>query len=217
MEEVWKDVVGHEGVYQVSSLGRVKRLATDVIRKNQYTTWVQCLDEYVFSPCLDSKGYEQVLLSLGQKKRVARVHRLVAEAFLPTPSEELISECNSAGLDYVLVNHIDNNRTNNNVSNLEWCSPKHNLVWMQENGRQNIDTVKGSLNYNAELTEEDVLSILQLLREGRLSQEKIGQIFNVKQITISNIWTGRSWAWFTGIARKPRSRKLRDAKAISES
>ena len=82
MEEVWRDVKGYEGTYQVSNLGRVKRLPCTTIMRNQVTSWVQELPEYLFSPCLDTRGYPQVLLTIGKSKRVARVHRLVAESFL---------------------------------------------------------------------------------------------------------------------------------------
>jgi hypothetical protein len=218
MEEIWKDIKDYEGVYQVSSRGRVKRLPTTVTMRNQVTEWQQPLTEYVFTPSLDSKGYPQVLLSIGDKKRVARVHRLVAEAFLPAPSEKLVENCRNAGLDYVLVNHKDTVRTNNEWENLEWCSPKFNCDWCVETGSHNTETIKGSLNYNAQLTEADVTEIVQKLRAGGISQEKLAELYGVKQITISNIWTGRSWSWFTGIPRKSRTRRKQGkSESIAES
>lgn len=218
MEEIWKDIKGFENIYQVSNQGRVKRLATTTIMRNQVSSWEQRLPEYIFNPSLDSHGYPQVVLSMGEKKRAARVHRLVAEAFLSEPSEELVETCKSAGLDYVLVNHKDTDTTNNVWSNLEWCSPKFNCDWSVASGTHNTETIKGSLNYNSELTEEDVTAIVALLKSKAMSQEKIGEMYGVKQITISNIWTGRSWAWFTGIPWKARSRKKRQRSlAIAES
>lgn len=217
MEEVWKDIKDYEGIYQVSNFGRVKRLSTTTTMRNQVTSWNQKLEEYVFTPSLDSKGYPQVLLSMGPSKRTARVHRLVAEAFLPPPSKELIETCSLAGLDYVLVNHIDTVRTNNLWTNLEWCTPKYNCDWSVKTGKHNTETIKGSLNYNAELTEEDVSAIVEMLKAKTMSQEKIAEMFGVKQITISNIWTGRSWAWFTGIPRKARTRKKQVSLPLAES
>lgn len=205
MEEIWKDIEKYEGIYQVSNLGRVKRLPTTVVMRNQSASWEQRLDEYVFTPCLDSHGYPQVLLSIGGK-RTARVHRLVAEAFLPKPSDELVINCLKVGLDYVLVNHKDSNPTNNNVVNLEWCSPSFNCDWTVESGNHNTETMKGSLNCNAQLNESDVLEIVSLLRNGGVSQESLATKYGVKQITISNIWTGRSWSWLTGIPHRKRGR-----------
>lgn len=209
MEEIWKPIKGFENVYEVSNLGNVKRLATIVTMKNQVKSWEQYLPEYIFKPSLDGRGYFQVSLSIGEQKRVARVHRLVAEAFLPEPSEDLLEACKSSGVNYVLVNHKDNNTTNNKVSNLEWCNPKFNCDWCVLSGTHNTTTTKGSLNYNAELTEQDVNEILDLLKNKVMSQERIAQHYGVKQITISNIWTGRSWAWYTGIPRKERSKGKR--------
>ena len=218
MEEIWKDIKDFESIYQISSQGRVKRLATTTIMRNQITSWVQPLAEYIFKPSLDGHGYPQVSLSIGENKRTARIHRLVAEAFLPEPSEELVETCRSAGLDYVMVNHKDTDTTNNVWSNLEWCSPKFNCDWAVTSGTHNTETIKGSLNYNSELTEQDVTDIVALLKSKAMSQEKIGEMYGVKQITISNIWTGRSWAWFTGIPWKARSRKKKQRSvSIAES
>jgi predicted XRE-type DNA-binding protein len=218
VEEIWKDIKGFEGIYQVSNQGRVKRLETTTIMRNQVTSWEQPLAEYIFKPPLDGHGYPQVSLSMGETKRTARVHRLVAEAFLSDPSEELVQTCMDAGLNYVLVNHKDTDPTNNVWTNLEWCSPKFNCDWSVTSGTHNTETMKGSLNYNSELTEEDVDAIVNLLKTKAMSQEKIGELYGVKQITISNIWTGRSWAWYAGIPWKARSRRKKQRSiSIAES
>ena len=212
--EVWKDIKGFEGVYQVSNKGRVKRLATVTIMKNQVKEWVQPLEEYIFKPALDSKGYQQVILSIGGTKRTARVHRLVAEAFLVEPSTELKQECFAAGSTKVFVNHKDNNPLNNNIENLEWCSPAYNNEWKEIQNR--AKHLKGEENPNSVLSEQNVLEIIEMLEQGGLSQTDIAEIFNVKQITISNIWTGRSWHWLTGIPRKERSTKKRQTQKLAE-
>lgn len=218
MQEIWKDIKEYEGIYQVSNLGRVKRLKVLRLMSNQVTSWEQIFEEYIFKPSNDTRGYPQVLLTMGKRKRVARVHRLVAECFLQEPSEELVNTCKLAGLDYVLVNHKDNDPMNNAYTNLEWCSPKFNCDWCVTSGTHNTDTIKGSKNYNSELTEENVSDIVKLLKERTLSQQKIADMYGVKQITISNIWTGRSWSWFTGIPWKPRSRKKgKISESLSES
>ena len=164
MEE-WKDIEGYEGVYQVSNKGRVKRCRTTITMRNQNTSWEHTVGELIMSPSLDSKGYPQVTLTIGGR-RVARVHRLVAEAFLPPPSQEILHQCIAGGVDYVLVNHIDNDRTRNEVENLEWASPASNTKHCVDQGRINISTTCGSKNYCAILTEDNVDEILLLLKSG---------------------------------------------------
>lgn len=101
MTEVWKDIKGYEGLYQVSDLGRVRSLKFGkerllVGRKNTY-------------------GYLQVKLCKDGKMKSCLVHRLVAQAFIPNPN----------GLQE--VNHKDECKTNNVVTNLEWCEHKYNM------------------------------------------------------------------------------------------
>ena len=215
MEEIWKDVKGFEDIYQVSNKGRVKRMPYTATMRNQATNWLQPMPEYIFSPSLDTRGYPQVLLSIGNNKRVARVHRLVAEAFLKEPSEVLKLECSKAGVNYVLVNHKDGNPENNCVENLEWCSPRYNCDYSVKIGTHSA--VNGEENYNAVLSEEDVLSIYRMAHERIMSQEKIGEMFGVKQITVSNIKMGRSWSWLTGQKWMPRTRKFSGGKSLAES
>lgn len=213
--EIWKPVVTHVGFYEVSNIGRVKRLATTTKNRNQSgVEWDVPLPEIIMKANKDSKGYYQLCLNLGGK-RTARVHRLVAEAFLNPPNEGVIEENLKAGINKAFVNHIDRNIENNCVTNLEWCTVAYN----NRHGyvvEERIANVKGSLNYKALLNEEQVTEILKLLAEGKLSQEKIGALYGVSQLTISNIATGRSWAWFTGIARTPRSCR-KPAKSLSLS
>lgn len=102
-EEIWKDVKGFEGYYKVSSFGRILGL------KRKYS------GEHFMSPALDSQGYLVVCLRKPGYKGNKKVHRLVAEAFLPNPNN--LPE----------VNHKDEDKTNNNLDNLEWCTSKYNI------------------------------------------------------------------------------------------
>lgn len=99
MEEIWKDIKGYEGLYKVSNLGRVKN-----IKFNRF-----------IKPFSAGIGYLQVDLSRGNNRRKVLVHRLVAEAFIPNPENKLE------------VNHIDEDKTNNKVDNLEWCTRTENV------------------------------------------------------------------------------------------
>ena len=101
--EIWRNIEGYEGLYQVSSLGRVKSLGNDKSRK----------DKILFQ--YESKsGYLYVTLCKEGKLKSFRVHRLVANAFIPNPN------------NFKCVNHKDECKTNNCVDNLEWCDHKYN-------------------------------------------------------------------------------------------
>ena len=110
-KEIWRDVNGYNGKYQVSNFGRVKSLAKRVW--NGQNWWIQ--PEKILKPQVCRNGYLEVSLSDGhsnQKKHL--IHRLVAAAFIPNPN------------NFPVVNHKDENRQNNNVENLEWCTTMYN-------------------------------------------------------------------------------------------
>lgn len=106
MEEVWKDVAGYEGYYMVSSLGRIKSLRFRHIKR-----------EKIMIPNLRPDGYMAIGLSKNGVTKTKTVHRLVASAFLENPN------------NLEMINHKDENRSNNAVSNLEWCSRSYNQLY----------------------------------------------------------------------------------------
>lgn len=108
MTEVWKDVKGYEGLYQVSNLGRVKSLARIL---NDGRKW----KEKVLKLGKDKDGYLQVHLYKNGKPKMFKIYRLVAEAFIPNPDS------------LPCVNHKDEDKTNNTVENLEWCTHEYNV------------------------------------------------------------------------------------------
>ena len=109
MLEEWKDIVGYEGLYQVSNLGRVKSLRKNKIRK----------------PTANSRGYKQVDLWKSGKVTHTSIHRLVAFHFLEVPVNYKEME----------VNHKDEDKTNNRADNLEWCTRKYNQHYGTRNQR----------------------------------------------------------------------------------
>ena len=113
MNEEWRDIKGYEGLYQVSNLGRVKSF--------NYRGHEGCIG--ILTPRLDGKGYEMVALYKEGKVRNTKVHRLVAQAFIPNPN------------NYPQVNHKDENKTNNDVKNLEWCTNEYNHNYGTRNER----------------------------------------------------------------------------------
>ena len=105
MNEIWKDIIGFEGHYQVSNKGKVRSIKNNKIKElKPYKEIKRC-------------GYLSVYLRLPGQKFTKKVHRLVAEAFIPNPN------------GFPEVNHIDENKENNCVENLEWCTGEYNLCY----------------------------------------------------------------------------------------
>lgn len=112
MEEVWKPIAGYEDLYEVSSEGRVKSLVRFVNRKNGRKQFVK---EKIIIQHDNGKGYCRVRLAKNGKNKAYAVHRLVAFSFIPNPKQ--LRE----------VNHIDEDKSNNTVENLEWCDRVYNM------------------------------------------------------------------------------------------
>ena len=106
--EIWKDVAEYEGFYKVSNKGNIH----SVERRNSRG---YRLGGRILKPKYDGKGYPQVNLHKNGKSKTTTVHRLVAEAFIPNPK------------GFLEVNHKDENKSNNESSNLEWCTHKYNM------------------------------------------------------------------------------------------
>lgn len=115
MQEVWKDIPGFEGAYQVSNLGRIKSFMAKHVKGKP--------DEYILKLPLANNGYYQVYLYNGKTKRKLLVHRIVAMAFIENPN------------NLPQVNHKDENRLNNCVDNLEWCDNVYNNRYGTKNSR----------------------------------------------------------------------------------
>ena len=107
-DEVWKDIKGFEGIYKVSNYGRIK----SIIRYKR-----------MMKTALDKSGYLKICLTDSKhKKHTIKIHRIVAENFIPnTENKEQ-------------VNHIDGNKENNRVDNLEWCTQSENMKHAFRNG-----------------------------------------------------------------------------------
>lgn len=112
MEEVWENIKGYEEIYQVSNTGKIKRLKSKSIAQ----------EDRIIANKTKKNGYKFVCLSLKNIQKYYHVHRLVAETFISNPENKKY------------VNHIDCNKSNNNVENLEWVTAKEN----NEHARKNI-------------------------------------------------------------------------------
>lgn len=104
--EIWKDIEGYEGLYQISNMGRIKSLGNGSSNNSK---------EKILKSSKDRGGYLRVDLYKNGKGKALTIHRLVAIAFLPNPDN--LPE----------INHKDENPQNNCVSNLEWCNRSYNI------------------------------------------------------------------------------------------
>lgn len=112
-EEIWKEIEGYAGLYEVSNLGRVRSLD----RRVNTPGGKRVIPGRIIKTRLNKQGYNIVTLTVNREPRTFRVARLVASAFIPNPDS------------LPQVNHIDETRTNDTVNNLEWCSVYYNLTY----------------------------------------------------------------------------------------
>jgi len=124
--EAWKDIAGYEGHYQISSFGRVKSLER-TLPHSTFGSWTiseRILKQFLAGP--KGSQYNAVFLHKGNgRQNIFKIHRLVAEHFIPNPQSK------------EQVNHLDGNKLNNRVSNLEWATPLENTRHALENGLMN--------------------------------------------------------------------------------
>jgi hypothetical protein len=128
-------------------------------------------------PCHSNNGYLIVNLRYESKHKTHYVHRMVAETFIPNPE------------NHNQINHIDGDKTNNNVSNLEWCTGTHNRLHAFRIGLQ--ISLKGEKSGRSKLTESQVKKIKEL--HGVLTQKEIAKTFNVTYATIGRIHRNEIW------------------------
>lgn len=140
MEEIWKDIEEYDGQYQVSNLGNVRSLKFGKVR--------------ILKQSVHKQGYKNAKLCKNGKEKVYKVHRLVAEAFIPNPN------------NLPIINHKDENPSNNNVDNLEFCTHKYNMNYGNINQKKSV-SMKGKHINRTDLSKH----ILQYSKNGEFVAE----------------------------------------------
>jgi len=181
-QEIWKPVIGvkgdlYDGYYEVSNLGRVKMLPR-LLRHNK---GMRISKEKIVIGT-NSYGYKVVSFKKDGIKTMKSIHTLVAMAFIKNPNPEKFN----------MINHLNSNRSDNRVENLEWCDAKRNAKHAYEAGRLKI--TRGSDRNTAILNEDKVLAIKLLYKTGKFSYWKLANLFNIGKTTIQGIINGTKWA-----------------------
>ena len=131
--EIWKDITGYEGIYQISNLGRVRSLDRVLIDKNGK----KFSKKGSIRKISKSKGYSVIGLSKDNKQKMHLVHRLVAETFIP-----------NCRIEADVVNHIDGDKSNNSVTNLEWMTQSENMSYnskLYDSRKKNNSFIKNEM------------------------------------------------------------------------
>lgn len=141
---------------------------------------------------INAQGYLSLCAKKGGKRHKLKVHRLVAKNHLPPPQQELVEKCAGEHYGVVLVKHLDNNKPNNHVENLEWSDSLGNTQQAWQDGL--IEGLRGEANGRAILTEDKVHAMCKAFQEGMMPQEAV-QVFGVSRQQASKIRAGIQWKY----------------------
>jgi hypothetical protein len=167
MLEVWKDIPEYVGLYQISNTGKIKSFprhgASNV--------------EKILKQSKDSSGYPIICLTKDSKRCTRAIHRILAEVFITNPENK------------EEVNHIDGDKCNCILENLEWVTKKENMAHAVINGLH----TRGETHSSAKLTEKAVLAIRGLYASGKYTYKNIALMFSVSAPTIQGVINRRYW------------------------
>ena len=171
MEEQWVDIAGYEGICQVSNYGRLRSL-------DRVDAAGHKLKGRIRKHGIDTDGYHIIGLCKDGKMRTFKVHRLVMESF---------SGMSSTALE---VNHIDGNKGNNHVDNLEWSTCKDNHEHAKAYGLK----ARGSFHGKSALDEDSAILAWMMIKNGN-TLKHIANCFGVSESCINHLKQGRTWSW----------------------
>ena len=175
-KEVWKSIEGFEGFFQISNHGRIRSLDRYVNARNGGKRFEH---GRIMKSSINSRKYYILPLRKNGYVKTFRINRLVAIAFIPNPENK------------PEVNHIDGDKQNNHVKNLEWSTHKENIKHALETGLQ--VPFKGCEVGTSKLKNHEVLKIRQLYKTGNYTYKQLSEMFNVSYNTIYSVIKRTSW------------------------
>lgn len=175
--QVWKDIKGFEGIYQISNNGEVKSLERKTF--NNGTKTENIIKEKILKKPLDKDGYIIYCLFKNNKRFSLKAHRLVAIEFIDNPQNK------------PQVNHKNGIKTDNSVDNLEWVTAKENSVHATQLGLNY--QLGGELHHMSKLTAKQINEIFDFYLNKNITQKEIARIYNVSQTQINRILNKKRW------------------------
>lgn len=185
MKEDWKPITGLIGAYSISSIGRVRSEERTIEGDRGYR---RTFPEKLMKPLNNGNGYMSVVFWTGNKQKRVYIHRLVAEHFIANPSAK------------PQVNHLDGDKSNNQISNLAWSTEKENMSHAYSTGlAKSGENCKFSV-----LKKEDVIEIYST--KGKVNAKELASKFGIS--------TGQIWKIRAGIRWKKEIAEYEESKAI---
>ena len=164
-KEIWKDILGYEGLYQVSNSGKVKSLSFNRTNKSR-----------ILKNAI-TRGYVHITLFFKNKRKVTRIHRLVGTHFVPNPENK------------PEINHKDGDKTNNNDWNLEWVTSYENSIHAIHTG---LSSTFGENVHTSKLKSTDIPIIFMRYNQGHRVVD-IAKDYNISDTSIRDIIKRRKW------------------------
>ena len=163
--EIWKPLVGYESAYEISNFGKIK--SNHVINGK--------ISNKIKKTYIASNGYESVTLSLNNVKKMNQIHRLLALTFIPNPD------------NFPCVNHIDGNKLNNNLSNLEWCSYSENSKHSYSIGLRKYRRISANTVLVKNIKTNEILPISYVVRDLGIKTRNFKDLLERNQVAYDYI------------------------------